>query len=432
MKHPFLLLLSLFMIFPLFAQKKEAKKHLIKNEKLKHTHIGISIYDPVKNKTLYAHNAERYFTVASNNKLYTLYAAKRYLTDSTTGIQYQRQNDTLYIRGTGDPTIMHPDFENQQVYEFLKNETLPIAVIETKNENGRFGPEWAWDYYNAGWQPERSSFPLYGNVIRFYTQDRKLTSVPPSFSTPEYLTKEEKEPPYRAPFYILRDERSNHFRYRIKDFMSTRKQEVPFIPSDQLIARLLQDTLKKPVTISSAILDSQSWRNQRNVPLDSMLTKMMHRSDNFMAEQTQYMVSMELYNEINSDRLIDHLKKFDFKFPDTPVLRDGSGLSFASMSSPNDLITVLKLLDAQVPSEELYPILPTGDTGTLEGLYKDLSGQIFAKTGTLNKAVGLSGYLLTKKNKTLFFSVVINGLTESYDLGRKQTEKFIKAIHDKY
>ncbi len=431
MKKTILIGLLFLFILPLNAQKREAKKYLTQNKELQHTHIGISIYDPAKDKVIFQHNGSRYFTVASNNKLYTLYAAKRYLTDSTTGIQYQRQNDTLYIRGTGDPSFLHPDFKDQPVYDFLVKEQLPIAVVETKNENGRFGPAWAWDYYNAGWQPERSAFPIYGNVIQFYTGAGTLQSTPDYFAQPEHLEKEDKNPPYRASFYVQRKERANRFTYRIKDFTSSRKQAVPFIPSDELIARLLQDTLKKPVTTSAVELADQNWKNVRNVPLDSLLTPMMHRSDNFFAEQTQYMVSMALFNEINSVRLIDHLKQYDFKFPDHPVLLDGSGLSFGDLSSPDDLITVLKLLYAQVDHQELFDILPTGDTGTLEGLYKDLSGKLFAKTGTLNKAVALSGYLLTKKNKLLFFSTVINGLTESSNLGRKQTEKFIQAVYEK-
>lgn len=432
MKTTFFSTLFLLCFFSLQAQKREAKKYLTQNEELKHTHIGISIYDPAKDKVLYAHNTERYFTVASNNKLYTLYAAKRYLTDSTTGIQYQRVNDTLYIRGTGDPTLLHPDFDDQPVYGFLKAEKLPIAIVPTKNKNGRFGPEWAWDYYNAGWQPERSSFPIYGNIIRFYNEKGILKSIPSYFSAFTMLKKEGKEPPDDSKLYVQRNEKSNYFNYRIRDRTSSHKQSIPFIPSDTLIARLLQDTLKKPVTTSSAKLADQDWKNIGNVPLDSLLTPMMHHSDNFMAEQTQYMVSMALFNEINSVQLIDHLKKYDFKFSDKPVLKDGSGLSFADMSSPNDLITILKLLYAQVDHEKLYDILPTGNTGTLEGLYKNLNGKLFAKTGTLNKAVALSGYLHTQKGRTLFISVVINGLTESYNVGRKQTEKFIEAVYKKY
>src|SRR5699024_1748749 len=220
--------------------------------------------------------------------------------------------------------------------------------------------------------------------------------------------KEDKEPPYKSGLYVQRDEKSNSFKYRIRDHSSSRKQSVPFIPSEKLVAQLLQDTLKKPVTTSSVELADQNWKSMGNVPLDSLLTPMMHHSDNFMAEQTQYMVSKALFNEINSVRLIDHLKKYDFKFSDKPVLKDGSGLSFADMSSPNDLITVLQLLYAQVDHQKLYDILPTGDTGTLKGLYKNLNGKLFAKTGTLNKAVALSGFLHTKKGRTLFFSVVIN------------------------
>lgn len=424
-------ILSVICFLPAHAQKRQAKKHLVNNEKLKHQHIGISIYDPAKDRTLYEHNAARYFTVASNNKLYTLYSGQHFLKDSTSGIQYQVQNDTLYIRGTGDPTFLHPDFEEQPVFDFLKSSTLPLALVETPNKNEPFAPEWAWDYYNAGWQPERSAFPIYGNNVTFAVKNGTLHSVPAYFETDDKLVPD-ADMQVRRGFYVQRDHTANLFRYQIKDPDASWKQSVPYVISNEVTAALLQDTLHKPVVFSKARLADQNWRQKKNVPLDSLLKIMMHRSDNFFAEQTQAMASMTVFNEINTRKMLDHLVKNHFKFSDTPVLKDGSGLSFADLSSPNDLITVLKLLKAEMDEDRLYEILATGNTGTLEGLYKDLKGRIHAKTGTLNKAVGLSGFLITKKNRLLYFSVVINGLTESYDTGRKQTEKFLEEVYNRY
>ena len=55
--------------------------------------------------------------------------------------------------------------------------------------------------------------------------------------------------------------------------------------------------------------------------------------------------------------------------------------------------------------ERIKMILPTGGTGTLANYYKADSSYIYAKTGTLSGVVAISGYLYTKKNKLLIFSV---------------------------
>jgi len=53
-------------------------------------------------------------------------------------------------------------------------------------------------------------------------------------------------------------------------------------------------------------------------------------------------------------------------------------------------------------------------------------------TGTLNGVVALSGFLYTKKNKLLIFSVLVNNHRSSATSIRKGIEKFIQDLRDKY
>ena len=73
-------------------------------------------------------------------------------------------------------------------------------------------------------------------------------------------------------------------------------------------------------------------------------------------------------------------------------------------------------------------IFPTGGTGTLSNYYKNDSGYIFAKTGSLSGVVALSGFLYTKKNKLLIFSVLINNHHSSSTMIRKAIESFLLRI----
>jgi D-alanyl-D-alanine carboxypeptidase/D-alanyl-D-alanine-endopeptidase (penicillin-binding protein 4) len=77
-------------------------------------------------------------------------------------------------------------------------------------------------------------------------------------------------------------------------------------------------------------------------------------------------------------------------------------------------------------------LLPTGGTGTLANYYKKDSSYIFAKTGSLSGVVALSGYLVTKKGHLLIFSVLINNYTAGGTAVRKNIEKLIEMIREKY
>ena len=78
--------------------------------------------------------------------------------------------------------------------------------------------------------------------------------------------------------------------------------------------------------------------------------------------------------------------------------------------------------------ERLKLLLPTGNEGTLRNYYKDETGLIFAKTGTLSGHVALSGFLITSKNKLLIFSVQVNNHYTSGTAVRRAVEKFLQKI----
>jgi D-alanyl-D-alanine carboxypeptidase/D-alanyl-D-alanine-endopeptidase (penicillin-binding protein 4) len=76
-------------------------------------------------------------------------------------------------------------------------------------------------------------------------------------------------------------------------------------------------------------------------------------------------------------------------------------------------------------------LLPTGGNGTLSKYYKQDSGYIFAKTGSLSDVITLSGYLVTKKNHLLIFSVLLNNsLGRGVDI-RRAIEKFLEQVREK-
>jgi D-alanyl-D-alanine carboxypeptidase/D-alanyl-D-alanine-endopeptidase (penicillin-binding protein 4) len=160
---------------------------------------------------------------------------------------------------------------------------------------------------------------------------------------------------------------------------------------------------------------------------------MMHRSDNFFAEQSLLMVSNELLGVMNDAKIIDTILKTDFKdLPQKPRWADGSGLSRYNLFTPQSMVAILDKMQKEFPMERIKEIFPTGGEGTISSYYKADSGYIYAKTGTLSGVVAFSGYLYTRKGKLLIFSTLVNNHQSSATDIRKAIEKFLTGIRSKF
>ncbi|MEN9298927.1 MAG: hypothetical protein RLZZ429_1240, partial [Bacteroidota bacterium] len=163
------------------------------------------------------------------------------------------------------------------------------------------------------------------------------------------------------------------------------------------------------------------------------LRPMMHQSDNFFAEQMLLMVSDEILGVMNDRKVIDTLLKMHFsELTQKPNWVDGSGLSRYNLFTPMHFISLLQKMSQEFSWDRITTILPTGGTGTLNNFYKPLQYKIFAKTGTLSGQVALSGYLITKKNRKLIFSVLVNNHQTSAVTVRRAVEAFLMNLHAIY
>lgn len=427
MKRVMLCCLLLCLQSTVYAQYNEIKKwaenELLKTAALRQAHTGICIYEPATGKYWYSYQDNRYFTPASNTKIFTLYTGLRYLGDSLPAVRYLNTDSVLYVKGTGDPSFLHPDYSLQRVLELLQT-SKHIAVVPTVNENKRFGPGWAWNDYADYYQSELNDWPMYGNVAHIRHHGDRNLIVPKQFGFSYKNDDTLKE------LLAERDEHSNQFSltFNSRD-KSLQEAEVPFIVgSTQDLAGRLADTLHRPVSVSDK---TGPFTMLNGIPADSLFTPMMHRSDNFFAEQTLMMCAARLWDTISTSRMIDYmLHTYLSNLPDTPHWVDGSGLSRYNLFTPRDFVSVLTDMYKTYDHERLYSIFPTGGKGTLKNYYKGLS--VHAKTGTLSGCVALSGYLITSKKKTLVFSVLVNNHNNSGSNVRRAVESFLTQISEHY
>jgi D-alanyl-D-alanine carboxypeptidase/D-alanyl-D-alanine-endopeptidase (penicillin-binding protein 4) len=398
-------------------------------------HAGISIYEPATGKYLYNYNEEKNFTPSSNVKLFTLYAGMKYLGDSLVGMRFLEDSTDIILLPTGDPTLLHRDFKSQPVIEYLSEKKKTIWSTEGKFKANPFGSGWAWDDYQDYYMVERTAMPVYGNVVSFSGTKNNIVQ------SPIIAINNLKNNTYSnngATGFISSVERkfnSNDYTLHI-DGDKNEMILVPFITSGDLSAKLLADSIyKKIIPPNNVMPEGLCAKANKNLiysrPTDSLFRPMMYNSDNFFAEQTLLMVSNEKLGYMSDADIIDTLLKTDLKdMPTKPRWVDGSGLSRYNLFSPKDFIFMLDKLHTEFGIDRMKRILPTGGQGTLKAYYKDATGYIFAKTGSMSNNVSLSGYLFTKKNKMLIFSVQINSFSGAERSGRRAIEKLLLQIRE--
>lgn len=408
---------------------KEAKQDILTNADFAPAHIGISLYEPSTQQYLFNFQADKMFVPASNTKLFTCYAAMKYLGDSLVALRYvDKGNGIIEVEGNGDASFLHPDFMNQRAYAFLKKQNKILLTDENWKDNA-LGAGWAWDDYNSDYMAERSMMPIYGNVVNF---SKKLNFK----ATPSYFQKplDELVANTKEGFNIKREYGSNQFIVKpsANNFSTV---DIPFYTSgNNALIQLLNDTLQTKVELVHFKIDR--WPDVVKLysqPTDSLLKIMMHRSDNFFAEQSLLMVSNDRFGFMSTAKIIDTLLKTDLNdLPQKPKWVDGSGLSRYNLFSPQDFVSILAKMKNEFSWNRITTILETGGTGTISSYYKNYAGRIYAKTGTLSNHVALSGYITTKKGRQLIFSVLVNAHQTSAANIRKGVEKFLTAIMDKY
>lgn len=408
--------------------KKSATNTIFSKTEFNNAHVGISIYDPAKKEYLYNYQSDKYFVPASNTKIATCYAAMKYLGDSLVGAEYIKDQDDYTLRFTGDPTLLHPDFKQQPIVEYIQKHADKLTIIPAPWKTERWGSGWAWNDYDAAYMAERSAAPVFGNVITFSRKNNAINVTPKYFKDSLTLLADSR----KTNLYISRSLGINEF-YLQEGGGRFNISEIPFVTSEALSTLLIVEHIGKPLSFVDAEVKSNQWKPIYSQHTDSMLKPMMHNSDNFFAEQSLLMAAFRKLGVMNEAKLIDTILKTDFAdLPQKPRWVDGSGLSRYNLFTPQDFVAILQKINQEQSWNRITTVFETGGEGTISSYYTKYAGKIFAKTGTLSGQVAFSGYLLTNKGKKLIFSVLVNNHQTSATTIRRAVESFLTGIIDKY
>jgi D-alanyl-D-alanine carboxypeptidase/D-alanyl-D-alanine-endopeptidase (penicillin-binding protein 4) len=167
----------------------------------------------------------------------------------------------------------------------------------------------------------------------------------------------------------------------------------------------------------------------RSPPLATILPALLKPSQNQIAEVLLKTIGLEKTGVGTADSGIRVVRSQLLEWgaaPDGFVVHDGSGLSRHDYLSPQTVVRALIAIQRDQAFQSFYDALPiAGVDGTIATRMRDTpaANNVRAKTGFIDRARSLSGYVTTADGVPLVFSFLCNNWTTSVrDVERVQDE----------
>lgn len=177
-------------------------------------------------------------------------------------------------------------------------------------------------------------------------------------------------------------------------------------------------------------------KRQYSAPLSILLKRMNKASDNFFAEMLLKGLGKDFYGEgstaAGAEASREALRVCGVQ-DGTYVVEDGSGLSYGNRLTARGIVKLLGAMRQRDDFKTYYDSLAiAGKDGSLRQRMRGTAaaGNARAKTGTLNIASCLSGYVKSRNEHRVAFAILLNG--DSVDAYRawKSQDTIVVALAD--
>jgi serine-type D-Ala-D-Ala carboxypeptidase/endopeptidase (penicillin-binding protein 4) len=182
----------------------------------------------------------------------------------------------------------------------------------------------------------------------------------------------------------------------------------------QAVLKRAQIQIARPPQTGTVPLDARVLWMHRSKPLPELLKHMLTFSDNHYAEQLMRTVGARSGNAADDGAGLQAERHvLTAQAIPTPGLRvlDGSGLAHGNRVAAITIARILAHFDADPRGNILYPLLARGGLdGTLK-MYRftTAAGRVRAKSGHLEDAASLAGYVESRRHGRIVFAFMING-----------------------
>lgn len=430
---------------------------LLANETYAGVISGIMVQSVDKGEALYRNQAEALLTPASNVKLFTTSTALhslgtdyRFKTEiyRTGPIQDGILKGNLVLKGYGDPTFategalrvqegptieqMVRDLKAQGI-QSIEGDIVADASIFTDDV---YGDGWAWDDENGSYQPQMTALSLNRGIIRLDYLPGEKTGDPikattlPKTNYVQVINETVTGP--AGSTNTLKFERprgTNIIRLSGSLPLDTKGAITRLVPVEDphlytghvLKEQLEQEgiSVSKSNVISATTPDGAHLIHQYQSPTLVELIKYLNKnSDNQYAEMVLKAIGLEKKGEGTDKAGISVVKEYakTLGIDLRGKILDGSGLTRRNQLAPEHFVQLLTAISKESYFQALYDSLPiAGVDGTLQSRMNNTTatGNLRAKTGSMTDVSALSGYVRTKDNELLAYSMLMNGYSTS-------------------
>ena len=415
---------------------------------LKNATWGFVIYDPKTKKVISSYNENTPLVPASTTKLLTTETALNLLGENyrwNTQLEYSGTIDengvltgNLYIVGSGDPSLGTNKAGASSYREIIDTFKEALSTEGIKKVNGDIIIQTALFKGNISRLPENVVWLENNN---YYLPVGATKEINPAN---ERLIVKRAMPTESVKKYFYVSPYTNQMVYAEKyegdGVLTTKLPDAPAFLANSFRATLVKSGIAVTGKVQTKTVDGQpESRKTINVYKSPTLADIVYytnqRSDNSLAEAllktVGYFKKGNQTPDSGREVVTEHLKDVAFDFEGLNYM-DGSGLSRNNKVTPISQVKYLTSLMGTKYYQTYFNSLPIGgQSGTLKKMFlENGNGQVFAKTGTLNKVKTLAGYIKTNSGKTLVFSLLVNNYAGSVDMVKKRMEQIIQPTLD--
>ncbi|WP_433433720.1 D-alanyl-D-alanine carboxypeptidase/D-alanyl-D-alanine endopeptidase [Nonomuraea sp. CA-141351] len=420
---------------------------ILSDSRLTIARAGVVVKSAATGEELYATDAGKLLTPASNTKLFTSAAAV-----DTLGLDYRFPTTVLsagrkvgsaltgdlVLRGTGDPTMLAEDYDAlaaKVAGAGVKVVTGRLVADDTWFDSQRLGNDWSWDdetaYYAAPISaltasPDRDYDA--GSVIVSVAADGDKVKVS---TTPEtgYLKIVNKATVGSETDVLIERQHATRTVVITGTVKDPYQEWVAVDDPTAYVSSLFRGALARhgvkvlgPTVTGAAPEGAAELAKHESMTLGELLVPFLKLSNNIHAEILTKAMGRKVANQGTWSAGLKVSTDFA-KANGVQVInmRDGSGLSRRDGFSPGSIVQLLTAVRNKPWFKTWYEALPIAGNaerfvgGTLRSRMRNTpaANNVHAKTGSLTGVTSLSGYATSAEGEPLIFSIMLNQFLSS-------------------
>ena len=454
-----LVVICISTVYISMASSRTEIQSLVKRYRLSNATISIAAQRVDSGEFVYRYAEDRLMIPASNEKIFTAIAALTVLPTKfkfETRVLYNKSkyshgvlNDNLYLEFSGDPSLTGTKIYNliSKIKQYGITKVTGNIIIVANKFSGHYIPDgWSKNDAKYCYAAPASTLNMNRNccVIKLInkpgtqrTMVERVSNIS-NIAIKNTATLKSRHAPKQCVFTInMNDDNVLHLSGCLPEQNEFYLNLAIANPALKTLDTIKDFIKKIGISCAGNIMIGNLPKAQLDeltstysAPIGELITHMLHKSDNLYAESIARTIGYTVDGVGSTDVsaiAIKNIMAEHYQLTTTGhlVIKDGSGLSHLNYVTPSFMVQLLARVYQSPIGKDFYNYLPARHI-------KHLIGKVRAKTGTLKGGSTLSGYLHTKKNNLISFSIMLNNLDKNQRTKARIFQNQVLYVFSKY